>query len=220
MNPGYSERLIMHAFYPKKPVYFNTTALKYVHFYACLFELAEQGIVRAEGKTVWCRETETGDPVLDSVIKLMVPLSGKKLSRLQFLLPKKAGTIYNQQLERMVEQNLLLKEGIFFISWEVGSSYRTIKYDLLKPDITRLERSLVYGRKPDRKTWLMAVLAGETGLFGNIFRSREYRARAKERYRELLKSDMLLNDETIFLLRKTLKRSLTAQKAATSYPVH
>ena len=217
MDAGYSERLIMHAHYPKKPVYFNTTALKYVHFYACLFDLAEKGILKAEGRTVWCKETETGDTVLDSVIEMMVPLSGKKLSKLQFLVPRKAAPVYKQQLERMIEKNLLLKEEIFFISWEVGSSYRVIKYDLLKPDITRLERSLVYGRKPERETWLMAVLTGEAGLFNNIFRIKEFRAKAKVRYKELLKSDMLVNDETIFLLRKTLKRSLNAQKAARSY---
>ncbi len=219
MDAGYSERLIMHAHYPKKPVYFNTTALKYVHFYACLFELAEKGIVRAAEKRLWCRETETGDNVLDSVIELMVPLSGKKLLRMQSLVPRKAAAVYKQQLERMRERNLLLREEIYFISWEVGSRYRALKYDLLKPDITRLERSLVYGRKPERETWLMAILAGESGLFSNIFRSKEFRARAKKRYKELLKSDMLVNDETIFLLRKTLRRSLNAQKATTSYGV-
>ncbi len=213
MQPGYREKIIMHAFYPKKQRFANPNVLKSVLFYACLFELAEKGILGTEGIRLWCRESETGDPVLDRIISLLIPLSGKKLSRLQLLVPRRAGEIYKKQMELMTENHYLLREEIVFISWKVGNRYRVRKYDLLKPGITKMERALVYGRVPDRETWLTALLAGEANLMDNIFPTREYRERAKKRYKELLGSEFHREDKTIFQLRKSLKKTLDTQKA-------
>jgi hypothetical protein len=213
MQPGYREKIIMHAFYPKKQRFANSNVLRTVLFYASLFELAEKGILVTEDTRFWCRESETGDPVLDRIISFMVPLSGKKLSRLQLLVPRRAGEIYKKQMELMTENHYLLKEEILLIAWKVGSSYKVRKYDLLKPGITKMERALVYGRFPDRETWLTALLAIEANLMNNLFQTKEYRERAKKRYKELLGSEFHREDNTIYQLHKSLKKTLDTQKA-------
>lgn len=213
MQPGYKEKIIMHSLWPKRRYASNITIIKYILFYACMFELAEKNILRVENRQLWCKENQTGDPVLDDVISMLVSLSGKKLSRLQLLVPQKTAGIYKKQMTLMTEHNYLEREDIRFLLWKAGSRYRVRNYDILKPGITKLERVLVYGRKWDRPTMLLTLLAGEGNLFGNIFRTKEFRDKAKSRYRELLDSAILREDQTIYHLRKTLRKSLNTHKA-------
>jgi len=193
--------------------------MKSLLFYACLFELEEKNILKIENKKLWCSDTRSGDPVLDTAISLIAPLSGKSISRMQWLSLIKQGGIYKKQLEQMTENHLLSREDIMLVSWKVGSRYTVRKHDLLKPGVTKLERALVYGRDPDRKTLIMTVLAGEGNLFNNIFTIREFRKKAKQRYRALLKSDLFREDRIIPLLYKSLRKTLTAQKAAANYSI-
>jgi len=219
MELEYREKIIMHALYPKKQATFNLNAMKSLLFYACLFELTEKNILSIESKKLWCGDNQTGDPVLDVAISLIAPFSGKNISRMKWLSLIKQGEIYKKQMELMTENHLLSQEDIIFISWKVGNRYRVRKYDLLKPGVAKLERALVYGRDPDRQTMIMTVLAGEGNLFNNIFTIREFRKKAKQRYRELLQSDLFTQDRIISLLYKSLRKTLTAQKAAASYSV-
>jgi hypothetical protein len=212
MITGYKEKIIMHSIYPKRINAAEGISIHYVHFYACLFDLAEKKIFHIDGNRIWCSNTETNDPVLDTVISMLVPLSGKKTSRLQLLVPQKARAVYKKQIELMLERDLLNMEDIIFISWKVGSKYSVRKQDLLKPGITKLERALVYGRKPDRETWLLALLAGEGNLFGNIFTNREFRDRAKLRHKEFSSSEKYEEDVTISALLKTLRKSINTKK--------
>ena len=202
----------MFAFYPKRRNVPTSQLLWNIHFYGCLFDLAERGVLKIGDNRLWCTETETGDMVLDSLISLLVPLSGKKLSRLQLLTIQKAGYFYKLQLNQMTENQLLLKEDIVLISWRVGSRYRVRKYDLLKPDITKMERTLVYGRKPDSGTWRLALLAGEAKLFSNIYNSNEFRRKAEQRLREFFVSDIHTGNTTTLELHRSLKKSLANQK--------
>ncbi len=211
MIPGYREKIIMHALYPKRQFATNSKVLNGLLFHACLFELAEKGLFDIEEKKFWCKTAETKDPVVDNVISLLGPLSGRNLQRLQMVVLHKAGGIYKKQMEQMTGSYLLSREDIMFISWKVGNRYRVRNYDLLKQGITRLERALVYGHDPDRETMIMTILLGEGNLFGNIFRTKEYRRKAKRRYRELLKSDHVSEDHTIYELRKSLKRTLNTK---------
>jgi len=189
--------------------------LKHILFYACIVELLEKGIVVVENKRIKCRDAETGDPVLDNVVSLLLPYSGKKLSRIAYqLVPKKATGIYRKQKELMAEHNLLEKEDISILMWKVGNSYRVRNYDILKPDIKKLERVLVYGRKPDRETMLLAVLAREGKLFKNIFRNYEFRKNAEKNYKVLLNSGLIAHDQAITALRKSYKHSLNVQYAS------
>jgi hypothetical protein len=213
MKTGYRDRLIMHAFHPSKAPLYNPTAMRTLHFYACLFELADMGRLRIEENRIICSEAETGDEVLDKVIGLISPLSGKKAGRLQMLVSQKAGPVFKLQLGHMTDNMYLKAEDINFLFWTFGKNYRVIKYDLLKPSIKAMERSLVYGRDPDRETWLTILLVGEAGLFRNIFSVREFRQRAKNRFSELLESE-LHDDYTISVLHKNLRKTLAAQKAA------
>lgn len=213
MQPGYKEKIIMHFLWPDTSRASNITIVRYILFYACLFELADKGILKTEFNRFWCKDSKTGDPVLDDVISLLVPLSGKKLSRLQLLVPQKAPVIYNKQMAFMTEHNYLEKKEIRFLLWKVGNRYRVRNDDILKPGITKFERTLVYGRKWDRPTMLMTLLAGEANLFSNLFRTQEFKKKAKLRYRELLDSAIFRESHTIYHLRKTLKKSLNTQKA-------
>lgn len=213
MQPGYKEKIIMHFLWPDRRCASNITIVRYILFYACMFELSEKKILRVKDSRIWCKQCETGDPVLDEVLSLLLPLSGKKIARLQLMVPQKAAGIYRKQMVLMTEHNFLEREDITFLLWKLGNRYRVRNYDILKPGITKLERILVYGRKWDRKTMLLTILAGEANLFHNVFRTKEFRNKAKKRYRELLDSNTLREDETIFQLRKTLRKSLNTQKA-------
>jgi hypothetical protein len=213
MEPGYREKLIMHAFYPKRVPFFNPTTLKIVLFYGALFELVEKKLLKIEDNRIICSATETGDEVLDKVISLIAPLSGKKLSQLQMVVPRKAGQIYKAQTENMVKRNYLTGEPVTLLFWNVGTRYHTRRHDMLRPGIKRMESTLVYGRKPDRHNWLMIMLVAEAGLFRNIFPVREYRKKAGRRFRELLKTDFHTSDPTIPGLLQSLRRTLTSQKA-------
>lgn len=213
MQPGYKEKIIMHFLWPDRRCASNITIVRYIMFYACMFELSEKKLLWVEGSRIWCKQSETGDSVLDEVLSLLLPLSGKKLARLQLMVPQKAAGIYKKQLALMTEQNFLEREDVTFLLWKVGNRYRVRKYDILKPGITKLERILVYGRKWDRSAMIITLLAGEGNLFRNIFRTKEFRNKAKRRYRELLDSNNLREDETIYQLRKTLRKSLNTQKA-------
>jgi len=214
MKPGYKEKIIMHSLYPKRMHSSDITIVKYLLFYSCMVELAERKILRADGGRLWCNNKETGDPVLDSVIAILLTLSGKSLSRLQLMVPQKAGGIYKKQMNLMTDNNFLTREDIRFISWKIGSRYTVRKYDLLKPGITKLERSLVYGREPDRETWLMAMLLEEGKLFGNIFTIREFHNKAIQRQKLLFKTSGH-GDRTISLLIQSLRKTMNTRKAIT-----
>jgi hypothetical protein len=214
MKPGYRDKLIMHAFYPKRVPFFNSAALKTILFYAGMFELAERGILKAEDNCIYCRDTETGDEVMDRIIALILPISGKKTGKLQMLVQQKAGGVYNAQMEQMMQKMYLTGEDITFLFWKVGVRYRVRKYDLLKPSVKSMERFLVYGRKPDRESWLTALLVAEAGLFRNIFSTTEFRQNATRRFKEMLKSDFHYDDKTISTLHRNLRKTLAAQKAA------
>lgn len=213
MYLGLKERIIMHFFYPERVNATEMASIEYLHYYACLFDLAEKNIFHIEGNRIWCSKKETGDPVLDMVISMLAPFSGRKTYHLQIQVPQKAKAVYRRQIELMLDKDYLRKEDIVFISWKVGNKYMVRKPDLLKPGITRLERALVYGRMPDRDTWLVALLAGTGKLFGNIFASREFRDRAKLRYEEYIKSEQYEHDVTVSVLLKTLKKSINTKKA-------
>jgi hypothetical protein len=213
MEPGYRDKLIMHAFYPKRVPFFNPATLKIVLFFAALFELVEKRLLYIEDERIACNDTETGDEVLDKVIDLIAPLSGKKVSHLQMVVQRKAGMIYKAQAEQMVKRNLLTGEPVTFIFWNVGTRYQARRYDLLRPVIKSMENTLVYSRKPERESWLMIMLVAEAGLFRNIFPVKEYRKKAGRRFRELLKTDFHTSDPTIPGLLKSLSRTLTSQKA-------
>ncbi|MBN1132834.1 MAG: GPP34 family phosphoprotein [Bacteroidales bacterium] len=216
MKPGYRETIIMHALYPKRRVTSSTNALKILLYYACLFELAEKNMIRIENKKLWCRDAETGDPVLDKTMSLIMPFSGKSISRMQWLSLIKKGELYGKQLDMMTDNLLLEKEEIMVLFWKAGERVRVRKPDLLKPGITKLERMLVYGRKPDRDALILSVLAFEGNLFQNIFPNKEFRNKAKQRYREFIKSGYIREDRFISLLQKSLRKALAAQKSSTS----
>lgn len=213
MEPGYREKLIMHAFYPKRVPFFNPTTLKIVLFYGALFELVEKGLLHIEDNRIICSATETGDEVLDKVIGFIAPHSGKKLSHLQMVVPQKAGAVYKVQTEQMVKRNYLTGEPVTFLFWRVGTRYHARRYDMLLPGIKSMESILVYGRKPDRRSWLMIMIVAEAGLFRNIFPIREFRKKAGRRFRELLKTDFHTSDPAIPGLLQSLRRTLSSQKA-------
>ncbi|MDX9929050.1 MAG: GPP34 family phosphoprotein [Bacteroidales bacterium] len=216
MEPDYRELLIMHAYYPRKVPFFNQTGMRTVMFYACLFELSATGHIHVADDRLMVNGRETGDHVLDRVLELVTPLSGAKLSRLQLLVPNKSAAVYRKQMETMTERNYITYDEVSFLFWPLYRKYRVVKQDLLKPSLRELERMLVYGRKPVREKWNFALLALEAGLFRNIFTSAESRKSARKRGREMLKSDFHNENPTIALLHKSMRRTLTAQKASSS----
>jgi hypothetical protein len=214
MEPGYRDKIVMHALYPKRVPFFNPTTLKIVMFYGALFELVDRKLLHLEDNRIICSAAETGDSVLDMVIRLIAPLSGKKLSNLQMVVPRKAGVIYKAQTEQMVRRNYLTGEPVTLLFWRVGTRYHARRHDLLRHGIKSMESALVYGRDPDRESWLMIMLLAEAGLFRNIFAVREYRKKAGRRFKELLKTDFHTSDPTIPGLLLSLRRTLTSQKAS------
>ncbi|MBE0675372.1 MAG: GPP34 family phosphoprotein [Bacteroidales bacterium] len=217
MKPGYRDIAIMCALHPKRVHSANTAAIKTILFYAGLFELADRGIFGTDGRHILCSNAVTGDEVLDAIISLVHQLDGKSLTRLQLTVSQKSGNIYRLHMTQMTARGYLEQEDVEFLFWKVGNRYRVRKYDLLKPVVKSLERSLVYGRKPDREGWITALLVAEGGMFGNIFASREFRQRAGEHVVALLRSSFHKDDPVVRELHRSLRKLLTAQKAARTY---
>jgi len=216
MEPDYRELLIMHAYYPRRVPFFNPTGMHTVLFYASLFELAGAGHLTVDGDRLVVDGHITGDTVLDMVLELVTPLSGAKISRLQLLVPNKSAAVYRKQLDHMTKRNYLTYDEVNFLFWPIHRKYRVVKHDLLKPSQRELERMLLYGRPPVRETWNFALLALEAGLFRNIFTSGEPRRNAMKRARLTLKTEFHTANPTIASLHKSMRRTLTAQKASRS----
>ena len=72
MQTGYKERIVLHALHPRKRNASNPVTMASFVFYASLFDLAERGIFKIESGKIYCQEKETGEPVLDKLLSILV----------------------------------------------------------------------------------------------------------------------------------------------------
>ncbi|NCC74043.1 MAG: hypothetical protein EOM06_11660 [Sphingobacteriia bacterium] len=105
-------------------------------------------------------------------------------------------------------------ETIDWLGIKLGKLYRVNRCDSLKPMLTTIERALIYGRKPDITTRLMIELLGSSDLLETVFKEKEIKNRAINKYKKLTVQAFPQHDSTLTALFKVQKKLLGRKKAA------
>lgn len=180
-------------------------------FYSSLFDLASMGLLRIENGRWNILEQDTLDPVLNEVLKLILPKSGQKTQWVLASIPYRITNLFRKQVNLMLTLKLIQVQEIKFLGLKLGNRFRISKPTLIKPDFLQLERALIYGRKPDQKTLLLVFLLGVAGLHRFLFGSAELKTRAHARYKSLRKTTFENEPETYSVI---LKKFLENMKAS------
>jgi hypothetical protein len=156
-------------------------------FYASLVDLAKRNLVRIVDGNWQVTEKQTGDPVLDQVLKILLPSNDKKAVWFSLNKSTKAQKLLVHQVEWMVANRMIEAVKTSFLGIPTGYRFRIYKPEMLRPDLLNLERVLIYGRKPQPDTWMLIQCLGAPGILKCHFRSSESKRRAHARYKELRK---------------------------------
>lgn len=179
-------------------------------FYSSLFELAGLHLLRIEEGRWNIMEQDTGDPVLNEVLRIILPKNGQKTQWVLSSVPFKITRLFKMQAEWMRTQNLVQVQEIKFLGMKLGYRFRISKPDQMKPVLLQLERVLIYGRKPAPQMLLLVLLLGVGGLHKRLFRGSETKKRVNYRYKELRKTHFDNDPETYMVIFKKLREALKA----------
>jgi len=208
MQTGLKEKLLLLS------INQENGGLRYQHnfylliFYASLLDLSQKNLVTIEQGIWQISEVQTGDPVLDEVLKIMLSRKGKKAEWFSLNLSTKTHKLFSQQVGWMVTNKLTEVVKTSFLGIPTGYRFRILKPERLRPDLLHLERALIYGRKPHPETWMLIQILGATGILKNLYRSSESKQRAHARYKELCKMPPLENSETTTIIIKKLLEAI------------
>jgi hypothetical protein len=216
MKTGLKETLFLFCINQEKGNIRQRQNLSTLIFYASLLELAQKGILRIEEGRWYFQQQDTGDPVLNEVIRILLPRDGQKTSWVLGRTPFQITRLFTRQVEWMKATKLVQVREVTFLGFRLGYRFRISKPDQLKSDLLKLERVLIYGRPPELDTHLLIILLGISEQIKTLFPSSENKGRARERFKELCKMPPAQNPETYTLIIKKLQEALRAKQAARS----
>jgi hypothetical protein len=216
METGLKEKLFLFCINQEKGTIRQRQNLSTLIFYASLLELARKGILKIEDGRWYFQQQDTGDPVLNEVIRILMPRDGQKTSWVLGRTPFQITRLFSRQVEWMKATKLVQVKEVTFLGIKLGYRFRIGKPDQLKPDLLKFERVLIYGRPPDLNTHLLIILFGISEQIKHLFPSSENKRRAQERFKELSQLPPEENPETYTLIIKKLKEALRAKRAAKS----
>jgi len=216
MKTGLKEKLFLFCINQEKGNIRQRQNLSTLIFYASLLELAQNGILRIEEGRWYFRQQDTGDPVLNEVIRILLPRDGQKTSWVLGRTPFQITRLFTRQVEWMKATKLVQVREVTFLGLRLGYRFRISKPDQLKSDLLKFERVLIYGRPPELDTHLLIILLGISEQHKKLFPSSENKRRTQERYKELCKMPPAQNPETYTLIIKKLQEALRAKRAATT----
>ncbi len=179
-------------------------------FYSSLFDLASMGLLRIEDGRWNILKQDTCDPVLNEVLRLILPKSGQKTQWVLASIPYRITKLFGKQVNLMQTLKLIQVQDIKFLGMKLGNSFRISKPNQIKPDLLQLERVLIYGRKPGLQTLLLVYLLGVAGLHRHLFGSNELKSRAHFRYKQLRKTTFENEPETYSVILKELLKNMKA----------
>lgn len=210
MELGLKEKLFLFSVNQETGIIRNRTHFNSLIFYSSLFDLARMGSLTIENGHWHFREKLFDDPVLDKVLKILLPKQGQKTQWVLSRVPFQISRLFPLQVDRMKSQKLIQVRDIIFLGMRLGYRFRIMKPGLLRPDLQKLERTLVYGRKPDKELLLLIMLLGVSGQHKRLFPGSEIKKRVHQRYREIRSTPVLPQTETYRIIFKKLRESLRA----------
>ncbi|MBW6498626.1 MAG: GPP34 family phosphoprotein [Bacteroidales bacterium] len=216
METGLKEKLFLFCINQEKGIIRQRQNLSTLLFYASLLELARKGVLKIEDGRWYFQQQDTGDPVLNEVIRILMPRDGQKTSWVLGRTPFQITRLFTRQVEWMKATKLVQVREVTFLGLKLGYRFRISKPDQMKPDLLKFERVLIYGRPPDLNTHLLIILFGISEQIKHLFPSSENKRRAQERFKELSKLPPEENPEAYTLIFKKLQEALRAKRAARS----
>ncbi len=216
METGLKEKLFLFCINQEKGTIRQRQNLSTLLFYASLLELARKGLLKIEDGRWYFQQQDTGDPVLNEVIRILIPRDGQKTAWVLGRTPFQTTRLFARQVEWMKATKLIQVREVTFMGLKLGYRFRISKPDQMKPDLLKFERVLIYGRPPELDTHLLIILFGISEQIKHLFPSSENKRRAQERYKELSKLPPEENPEAYALIFKKLQEALRAKRAARS----
>lgn len=215
METGLKERYFLFSIDPEKGNLRQRPQLSNLLMYGSLMDLALKGLLRVEKGRWHFLQKDTGDPVLNGILEFLAGRDGQKTRWALRGLPLQKTRQISRQIEWMRSKSLIQTSDIRFLGFKIGYRFRVSKPDKLKPELLKLERVLIYSRKPDTETHLLILLLGITGQLKKLFPPGEIKTRVQNRFKELQKSLLADQGETYSAIYKKLQEAMRAQHAAT-----
>jgi hypothetical protein len=182
---------------------------------AAIGDLVMQNKLAIDNGKIITLSDESKDEVLNEVLRRLLKHSGKKLSWFLNAQKDKLGAITRKQIKHMETTGMLDITPVSFFGVKTGNRYRIIKPGQLNPIIRSCDRVLLYGRSPGVRLAMMIPLIRIMGLVKVYYPNKEYRNRAQDRAREILKSRAGDNTGGMGLAIKLLSNILAESGPAT-----
>lgn len=208
------DQLILLCIHPEKGWVRKKSIIGQVLFSAALIDLTVRGYLKVEDGKISAVYEELNDPVLNDLLKRLSDQNGKKIGGFFTKQSLRLNAIYNMQMRYLESRHLISISPVEWMGITWGKRYRVIRSDSLKPLIYDLERTLIYGRKPDLNTRFLIEFLGLLDLLGVFFVDHEFRTKAKKQYFELSKLTFEADDETLQPIFKELHNMMKRNKAA------
>lgn len=215
-NLKVKDLLILLCIHPEKGWVRKSQQIGYALMAACLFDLVLLGRLTLAENRISINEAALDDPLLDEMIHKLTKLKGKKLSWVTIGLTLKQRSYYKIQMRYLEQTHQVSGQAIEWMGITWGRRYRVNRADSLKPVITAMDRVLIYGRDPGLKLRLIIELLGMLGVLAAFFPDGELKARAKHRFRQIIKQPYPEYHQDLHAIRKELANALKISKASTS----
>lgn len=210
MTPGLKEKLFMLSINQEKGELRYSTYFHHLIFYAAMLELVNRNKVLLSQGTWTITDQQTGDRVLDEVIRIAQKHNGTKTFWFFSNITARTSKLLSKQVEWMVENKWIEATKTSFLGIETGHKFRIRKPESLRPDLQNLERVLIYGRKSIPEVWMLIQLLGAPRILHKLFRINESKQKAMKRYKELYKEPPLEQAEAYVAIIRKLKETVTS----------
>ncbi|MBE0639794.1 MAG: GPP34 family phosphoprotein [Bacteroidales bacterium] len=212
MTKAIKDQLILLCIHPEKGWVRKKSVIGHALLAASLIDLSRQNAFWVEEGRIKVAQTNTTDPVFKELLTQLNAWQGKKFSWLMTKLSMHVNKYYTLQMGCLERQHLISSIPIEWLGIRWGKRYRVNNPDNLKPIISDMERSLVYGRNSMTETRLIIEFLGMLDLLGSFFMSKELKQRATKRWKTM--SFHLLGEpnEMIQIIFRELRNTLRVNK--------
>lgn len=202
------DQLILLCIHPEKGWVRNRQMIGYMVMAAALYDLILEGALSISEGRIIITEKETGDPLLNDLLKRIAGKDGKRLSWMMSGMQMRLGKFSRDQMNYLEENRQISSYPLEWLGITWGKRYRVNRRDHLKPLLTSMDRVLIYGRKPDLRLRLIIELLGLHGVLTSYFPDGELKSRARRLFREISKQPFDEHNESLTAIRKELRNVL------------
>lgn len=214
MKSALKDQLILLAIHPEKGWVRQKSVIGNVLLAAALIDLTLQSAFKIDDGKIGVNPFVSDDPVYSDLLAQISAMQGKKFSWLITKLSIRTNKYFNMQMNHLESRRLISSSPVEWLGITWGKRYRVTRGDSLKPIIYQMERTLIYGRKPDLNTRFLIEFLGLLDLLGVFFVDKEFRTKARKQYFELSKLTFESDDETLQPIFKELHSVMKRHTAA------